>query len=585
MEQNLNLKRLIITFVLCFAVVTAYQLFFAPTPPQRQEQAKSESAPVQERDRPQEPVDKAEPSALAPAQPSGTEAPVAEEQWALETKSHGLLFTNVGAGLIRAEVRPAGDWPERKFQVDEKKKGSAPHPPELAPQGATHAPVGAITVTGDAALPLSTHYRMARTERTVTFTAETSELSVEKTFYLNPEGYELDLEVRVTNRSAAARKLTMGLLYPSWSDPTAASGGFSLIPTIPQNLTQAICRAGQSSTRLKVGKSNERELLGGPVQFIGLDGHYFLGALFPRSAEGTACELTTAPDGTMLARIDFELGQVGPGQTVARRAGLYLGPKSLTELNRVSSAAALGAGLTPFGGPVTPTAANAFGADPELGEAVDFGWMAFFARPLLAILKIFQRVVVDWGLAIILLTLLVKLILFYPSKKQLESMEGMRALQPKMNELAKKYADDKEKLNLERMRLFQEHKINPLGGCLPLLIQMPVWIALYRTLQSSFELYREPCSFTWLTDLTAADPYYILPIVMGATMFITQKMQPQMGDPTQARFMLYFMPIFFTVIMLNIPSGLTLYIFTNNLLSIAQQKYLQRQLARKRAAA
>ena len=130
---------------------------------------------------------------------------------------------------------------------------------------------------------------------------------------------------------------------------------------------------------------------------------------------------------------------------------------------------------------------------------------------------------------------------------------------------------------METLKLYQQHKVNPFGGCLPILIQMPVWIALYSTLQTSVELYNEPFLSVWLTDLTSKDPYYVLPILMGATMFATQKMQPSTGmDPAQAKMMLYFMPIMFTAFMLNLPQGLTLYIFTNNLLSIAQQLALRR---------
>jgi len=165
----------------------------------------------------------------------------------------------------------------------------------------------------------------------------------------------------------------------------------------------------------------------------------------------------------------------------------------------------------------------------------------------------------------------------------MSSMEAMRRLQPQMDALQKKYENDKEKLNLEKMKLFQQNNVNPFGGCLPLIVQMPVWFALYRTLQTSFELYREPLFGFWISDLTTKDPYYILPAVMGVTMFITQKLQPQMGDPTQAKMMLYFMPAFFTFTMLGLPAGLTLYIFVNNLLSIAQQKYLQHKFAKAKA--
>jgi YidC/Oxa1 family membrane protein insertase len=141
--------------------------------------------------------------------------------------------------------------------------------------------------------------------------------------------------------------------------------------------------------------------------------------------------------------------------------------------------------------------------------------------------------------------------------------------------LKAKFGDDKEKMNQEVMKLYQEHKVNPLGGCLPLLLQMPVWLALYATLQTSVELYRQP--FLWVKDLTAFDPLYILPVTMGASSFIMQKLSPQPADNAQAKMLLYFMPAFFTFIMLKLPAGLTLYILVNNLLSIAQQQWIMRK--------
>jgi YidC/Oxa1 family membrane protein insertase len=261
--------------------------------------------------------------------------------------------------------------------------------------------------------------------------------------------------------------------------------------------------------------------------------------------------------------------------------GFYLGPKSLDVLKKVSSYAAAGS-LSSFAkdaaAPGAPSALN-----PELEEAVDFGWWAVICRALLAVMNGFQKMVMNWGVAIVLLTVLVKLLLYPLSHKQMESMEAMRRLQPQMDAIVKKYPDDKEKQNLERMRLFQENKVNPFGGCLPLLVQMPVWFALYQTLLTSFELYREPLLSPWIVDLTQPDPFFLLPLAMGVTMFITQKMQPQMGDPTQAKVMLYFMPVLFTGMMLYLPAGLTLYIFTNNLLSIAQQKWLQHKFKVKAA--
>jgi YidC/Oxa1 family membrane protein insertase len=153
-------------------------------------------------------------------------------------------------------------------------------------------------------------------------------------------------------------------------------------------------------------------------------------------------------------------------------------------------------------------------------------------------------------------------------------MNEMRKLQPEMEKLKVKYGEDKEKLNKAVMQMYQQHKVNPLGGCLPMLLQMPIWFSLYAALQTSVELYREP--FLWIQDLTAKDPIYVLPLLMGASSFITQRLSPQPADSTQAKMMLYFFPIFFTFIMLNVPAGLTLYIFVNNLLSIVQQQAMMK---------
>ena len=198
-----------------------------------------------------------------------------------------------------------------------------------------------------------------------------------------------------------------------------------------------------------------------------------------------------------------------------------------------------------------------------------------FAKALLWVMKGFQKVVGNWGVAIIFLTLLVKLILFPLTHKSMKSMQEMKKLAPEIEKLKAKYGEDKEKLNMAVMQLYKEHKVNPLGGCLPMLLQMPIWLALYGTLQTSVELFQE--RFLWIPDLTAKDPYYILPVAMGISSFVMQKISPQPADNRQAKMMLYVMPIFFTYLMLKLPAGLTLYILVNNLLSIAQQQILMRR--------
>jgi YidC/Oxa1 family membrane protein insertase len=183
----------------------------------------------------------------------------------------------------------------------------------------------------------------------------------------------------------------------------------------------------------------------------------------------------------------------------------------------------------------------------------------------------------SWGIAIILLTFLVKAVLFPLTYKSTQSMNAMKALQPEVEKLKEKYKNDREKLNVATMQLYQKHKVNPLGGCLPMLLQMPIWFALYAALQTSVELYREP--FLWMKDLTIHDPYFILPVFLGISSFAMQKLSPQPADNAQAKMMLYFFPAFFTFIMIFVPGGLTLYIVVNNILTIAQQRAIGAQSA------
>jgi YidC/Oxa1 family membrane protein insertase len=196
------------------------------------------------------------------------------------------------------------------------------------------------------------------------------------------------------------------------------------------------------------------------------------------------------------------------------------------------------------------------------------------------VMKFFQRIVPphNWGVAIILLTLAMKAVTFPLQHKSMKSMQEMQRIQPQLEELKKKYAGDTQRQNVEQMKLFKEHGVNPMGSCLPMVIQMPIWFALYTTLQVSVDLYNEPFIHGWLNDLTAPDPYYVLPVAMGITMILTQVLTPSpMSNPSQ-KVMGYAMSGFFSLLMLKLPSGLTLYIFTNNVLSIIQQIYLRRTM-------
>lgn len=216
-------------------------------------------------------------------------------------------------------------------------------------------------------------------------------------------------------------------------------------------------------------------------------------------------------------------------------------------------------------------------AGSQLDKVIHFGFFDILAKPLFFVLTFFFGYIKNYGVAIILLTVVIKLCFWPLTHKSYSSMKSMQKLQPEMQKLREKFKSDKERLNKELMELYKNHKVNPLGGCLPMLVQIPVFFALYKVLLDSIALRHAPFAL-WLTDLSAKDPYYITPILMGASMFVQQKMTPMSIDPIQAKIFM-FMPIVFTFMFLNFPSGLVIYWLVNNLLTILQQYFIHRKPA------
>ena len=252
--------------------------------------------------------------------------------------------------------------------------------------------------------------------------------------------------------------------------------------------------------------------------------------------------------GLLVSRLIYNIQEHLQGDRARFAYSLYIGPKDMDVLKRTGH---------------------------FLEKSIDLGWFGFIAKPLLVILKFFYKYTHNYGIAIIILTILIK-VLFHPlTKKQYESMRHMQKIQPKMKEIREKFKDDKERMNKEVMDLYRTHKINPLGGCWPMLLQIPVFFALYRALLSSIEMRHAPFAF-WIQDLSAKDPCYITPIIMGATMFLQQKMTPAAGDPNQQKMMM-FMPLIFMFMFMNFPSGLVLYWLVNNVLTIGQQFVSQKR--------
>jgi YidC/Oxa1 family membrane protein insertase len=285
-----------------------------------------------------------------------------------------------------------------------------------------------------------------------------------------------------------------------------------------------------------------------PVQWTAVMSNYFLLAIVPEM-DGAVMYARFVDD---VYRLAIEKGGliVDPGSQIGLSVDYYLSPKEEAYLKDVPN---------------------------NLTEAIYYGFFNIIAKPLVWGLNFFYKYVGNYGLAIMLLTFCIK-VLFWPlSQKSYKSMDRMRKLQPMMAKLREKYKDDRQRMNQELMQLYKTYNVNPAGGCLPMLLQIPVFFGLYQALLESIELRHAPfieylpfTDYIWLADLSAKDPYYITPLIMGATMFLQQKLTPAPGDPTQAKIML-FMPVIFTFMFLNFPSGLVIYWLVNNVLSIAQQ--------------
>jgi YidC/Oxa1 family membrane protein insertase len=289
--------------------------------------------------------------------------------------------------------------------------------------------------------------------------------------------------------------------------------------------------------------------------WIAIMQHYFVSAWLPKG--GTEHEFFTSKVGENLytAGVVVPVGTIAPGASASVTVPLYIGPQETEKLAKIA---------------------------PGLDLVIDYGWLHILAAPLFWVLKFIHGIVGNWGWAIIFLTILIKAI-FYPlNHKAGRSMAQMKVLGPKMEKLKQLYGDDRQKLNQAMMELYKTEKINPLGGCLPILVQIPVFIALYWVLLASIELRHAPW-LGWIHDLSAPDPFYILPVIYAVSMFVQTKLNPQPADPVQAKVMLA-MPIVFSVFFLFFPSGLVLYWVVQNLLSIAQQWHINKTLAAEAAA-
>ncbi|OBT15614.1 membrane protein insertase YidC [Vibrio sp. UCD-FRSSP16_10] len=370
-----------------------------------------------------------------------------------------------------------------------------------------------------------------------------------KTFVLKRGSYAIDVVYDIANNSGA--NATVGM-YAHLRENLKDAGGSLTMPTYRGGAYST------ESTRYKkysfdnMQDRNLQQNLPTGQGWVAMLQHYFASAWVPRDAEGAS----------LYTRVVGNLGDIGvrlPNKTIANgttgemKATLWVGPKLQKEMAAVA---------------------------PNLELVVDYGWLWFIAKPLHWLLSMIQSVVINWGLAIMVLTFIVRGAMYPLTKAQYTSMAKMRMLQPKLAAMRERIGDDRQRMSQEMMALYKEEKVNPLGGCLPLILQMPIFISLYWALMESVELRHSPF-FGWITDLSAQDPYYILPLLMGASMFMIQRMSPTtVTDPMQQKIMT-FMPVMFTFFFLWFPSGLVLYWLVSNVVTLIQQTLIYRGLEKK----
>jgi len=393
-------------------------------------------------------------------------------------------------------------------------------------------------------------------------------VTIRKTYSFDPDGYDFRLAIEVANQSKASVSPRFLVDWPAQIRPreldfhdqslAALHGG-----SITQQPLAGFGSPGFIGTLF--GRQPVREVpLAGEIDWVGFQTTYFLAALFPDNpGQSRARFVVLMPGAAGAAQLFFDPVELTSGQSIEREYRGYLGPKETDRL------AAMGSGAE---------------------RSIDRGytWVSPLVRLFAWLLHALYTVIPNYGVAIILLTLLVRVVTAPLTVRQMRSMERLRRVQPRMKEIQEKYAEDRQKQSEELMKLYRQEKVNPLGGCFPMLLQLPVFIGLFYALRSSLELRHAPF-VGWINDLSAPDllftvpgfdlPVRVLPIVMGATMFIQQKITPmQTPDPTQARMMMVVMPVMMTVLFYQFPSGLVLYWMLSNVLAILNQLWIGRNM-------
>jgi len=387
---------------------------------------------------------------------------------------------------------------------------------------------------------------------------EANNLQVTKSFVLDEKNnpYVVDMNVTFENKGTTPLVLSPRVwIEKNQKTQEKKTGLFSFLNPPPDFIKPMLFSEGKLKAYNNVKKLATKEEQTGPIYWTGLTDRYFLTALISRqTSDNVVVDLGKLSDETgdkIYTSLSYGTVTLKPGDKLEQKYSAYFGPKKREELVKLGV---------------------------NLERCVDYGWFSFVALPILWLLKFFHGIFGNWGVTIIVLTFFIKLLLHPVNKKAMGSMKAMQKLQPEMTALREKYKDNKEKLNVEMMQLFKNRKVNPMSGCLPMVLQMPVYFALYRVLYNAIELYHAPF-FWYYRDLSSPDPYMVAPIILGILMALQQKLTPNTSvDPAQQKMMMI-MPLMFISFMLFLPSGLVIYILVNTLMSVIQQYMIQHDLS------
>ncbi|MFZ3072689.1 MAG: membrane protein insertase YidC [Thermodesulfobacteriota bacterium] len=547
MEMN-NDKRIMLALALSLAVFLGYSIIadrYAPKMPlQKTEKKEVEPAAA---DISEKSVTETKPSGIV-KKPIDKQADFKEEIVTVETPLFKAEFTSLGAGIKKWEFKKYGETMD---------KNSLPVDIAKNQKILSHVQTK-LSINGEEfVIPFKSSVKTVRLEKgetgAIVFSWTSAQgVTIEKTYTFKGDDYMADFSVKVLNNSKTEFR------------GSVESSMARVFTDKDQYYHKGPIRSVGNKTKrqdMKTRKeSGEKE-----SSWVGIEDKYFLSAFLPAKGSSYFWNSEVASRSEPAKYLLFWTKNVSyvsesvvtfglpfalkPEESGAFDYKLYIGPK---EYDRLIS----------------------YGLGIE--EAIEFGMFAFAAKPSLVVLNFFERFVKNYGIAIIILTILLKFA-FYPlTKYGLKSMKQIQQIQPQILSLKEKYKDDKQRMNKEVFELYKRYKVNPLSGCLPMIVQIPVFIALYEVLLVAIELRHSPFAF-WLQDLSAQDPYYITPVFMGITMFIQQKMTPTAMDPAQEKIMLI-MPVVLTFLFFTFPSGLIIYWIVNNLISIAQQYQIYREM-------